>query len=338
MGQIKRPQPRKRGPMNSTDAGSMPEVADRAKRAPSTARVSPREKAREHLALLRDKAGQLRAAPDFGWVFEDLAEYDALLQRHRGRRLAEARVLEIGYGARPYRLLAMLAEGIDASGVDAEVPLLDGSPAEFAAILRDNGAERLAKSLVRHVLFDRRERRALARELAARGATLRTPRERFEVADAAELRRAPGSVDLIVSEDVFEHIGKDSLRRLVPAMASWLSPGGLALIRPNVFTGITGGHLVEWNRRSFAVGRERRSEPWEHLRADRMKPNTHLNRLTRAQYRELFEPQFEILEEIVKLPDLGREFLTGTAAQELSGWSEEELFSNQVMFVLRPRA
>ena len=55
-------------------------------------------------------------------------------------------------------------------------------------------------------------------------------------------------IDLVCSEDVFEHIRLSSLERLVPRMAAWLAPHGIALIRPNVFTGITGGHLVEWSR------------------------------------------------------------------------------------------
>jgi hypothetical protein len=38
----------------------------------------------------------------------------------------------------------------------------------------------------------------------------------------------------------------------------------------------------------------------------------------------------------VKDPGLGREYLDGSAKAELSGFSDEELFSNQVLFVLRP--
>jgi hypothetical protein len=39
----------------------------------------------------------------------------------------------------------------------------------------------------------------------------------------------------------------------------------------------------------------------------------------------------------VSLPDLGRDELTPAVAEELRAIPEEELFSNQVRFVLRPR-
>jgi glycosyltransferase involved in cell wall biosynthesis len=39
---------------------------------------------------------------------------------------------------------------------------------------------------------------------------------------------------------------------------------------------------------------------------------------------------------VVKDPDLGREYLDEAAKAELVGLSDEELFSNQVLFVLRP--
>ena len=105
-----------------------------------------------------------------------------------------------------------------------------------------------------------------------------------------------------------------------------------------MFTGITGGHALGWTRHSFTTaGRARTVEPWDHLRERRHRPNTYLNELTRAEYRSLFSSEFEILEEEVSLPDLGREFLHGPVARELESWPEEELFSNQVRMVLRAR-
>ena len=44
------------------------------------------------------------------------------------------------------------------------------------------------------------------------------------------------------------------------------------------------------------------------------------------------------LAEEVTLPDLGRELLTPELRQRLADYPDEELFSNQVRFVLRPRA
>ncbi|HEV3228197.1 MAG TPA: class I SAM-dependent methyltransferase [Solirubrobacteraceae bacterium] len=306
------------------------------KLAPSTADLPLREKVAGSIALFRDHWQAAREPSGFDWVFEDIDQYDRLLRTHGARPLPEARVFEIGYGARPYRFIAMSSMGIDVEGVDAEMPVLTGRPREFNAIFARNGLERVLKSLARHLLFDGHERRQFEEALRVRGLRPTLDPSRLLVADAASLDGI-GPYDLIVSEDVFEHISEDSLGALVPALARWLAPTGLALIRPNIYTGITGGHLVEWNRRSFSRRSRRRSEPWGHLRGRGYQANTYLNRLTRDDYRKLFEAHFEILDEQVALPDLGRELLTESVRQELRSWDEEELFSNQVRFVLRPK-
>jgi hypothetical protein len=306
-------------------------------RSPSAAAVSTRDKLRELSALFRDNVARPTDPESLAFIMADFAEYTANRGKNSDRALSDARVLEIGFGARPYRLMALGSLGIDAIGVDAEVPILTGHPKEFLRAYQTNGLERCVKSFLRHLLADRRELQALKRLLGSEGATLSIEPERFKVMDAADLDLSAGSIDLIVSEDVFEHVSRASLERLLPKMASWLSPGGIALVRPNVFTGITGGHLVEWNRRSLTTpGRSRRSAPWEHLRQNRFAANTFLNRLSRAEFRELFAADFEIVDEVVKDPGLGREYLDGSAKAELSGFSDEELFSNQVLFVLRP--
>ena len=122
-------------------------------------------------------------------------------------------------------------------------------------------------------------------------------------------------------------------------MRRWLRPRGLALVRPNVFTGISGGHLAGWSVESLLDRPEepRRSAPWEHLRSGRFEPNTFLNRLSRAEYRRLFaEHGFEVVAEHPRYPALGASWLTESLRAELADWPDEELFSNQVLFVLSP--
>jgi Methyltransferase domain len=309
------------------------------KLSPSTESLPLGAKLADAAALLRYHRDCRRLAPEPVRVWSDLDEYAELLERHAGMALRDARVLEVGYGARPWRMLALLASGVDAIGVDAEVPVLAGRPSEYREAVRRNGVERAAKSLARRALFDRREWQAFRAELAKRGLPERLEPERFLVSDAAELELPADSLDLVTSEDVFEHVRRSSLTALVPKLARWLRPGGLALIRPNVFTGITGGHHPEWYAYTLSgPPRRRRTDPWEHLRRDRRRPNTSLNRLSRADYRRLFRESFEILEERVAQPDLGREWLTPELAAELSAYGEDELFSNRVLFVMRPLA
>ncbi|MFL5820067.1 MAG: class I SAM-dependent methyltransferase [Solirubrobacteraceae bacterium] len=310
----------------------------REKVAPSTARVPFPQKVLQSVQLLKDHWASARTADDFSGIWTDFAEYDRELRLYAGTSLREARVFEIGYGQRPYRLIALQSMGIDASGVDAEVSLLAGSVKQSWKVFRTNGFERMLKTLVRRSLFDSREWRRFSRALVERGFEPQIDRSRFFVGDAADVDLASSSLELVISEDVFEHIARPSLERLVPRIAKWLKPTGLALIRPNIFTGIMGGHLLEWNYRCMVHPPTRRkSEPWEHLRKRRFEPNTSLNRLTRGEYRSLFSKHFDILDERVQVPNLGREYLVGKAAEDLAGFDEEELFSNRVLFVVRPK-
>ncbi len=275
---------------------------------------------------------------DLSCLFSEFEEYNKLLLRYSHIPLESAKVLEIGFGARPLRLIALTGMNIDVCGVDLDMPVLKGTPREFLAIYRKNGVERVLKSLVRFYLFDWVERRYLAKELKKRGKELMILKDRFLVQDAASLKIPDQSLDLIFSEDVFEHIPLSSLEALLPKMALWLKPNGLALIRPNIFTGITGEHLAEWFPHTLAnKSMSRKSEPWEHLRKKHCRANTYLNQISRADYRNLFGSCFHILEERVKEPNLGREFLTPEVLSDLRDYPEDELFSNQVLFVLRPK-
>lgn len=317
----------------------MTETTKPRRMSPSVAHGLPlTRKLDEGLQLFKQYRHEARTGVNLEGIFEEIEEYDALLRHLTGVTLAKAVVFEIGFGARPHRQIALQSMGIDVRGVDAEVPVVSGRPSQFVNMVRRNGVERAAKSLVRHTLFDRDEQRALERALRQRGFAPRLDPARLIVADACDVDVEPGSLDLVISEDVFEHLHCETLEKVLAEMARWLRPTGIALIRPNVFTGITGGHLTEWSRHALRQPpSKRRSEPWEHLRQRRFEANTYLNGLTRAEYREIFAVHFEILEERATQPDLGREYLDPRAKAELADWPDDELFSNQTLFILRPR-
>lgn len=206
------------------------------------------EKIREwsHLFFLRFQG--LLKRDDFLWLWENILEYEQGFLNFTGKELKNAKLLEVGYGARPYRLLTLLSMGMDVRGVDLDAPMLRGAPGEFLRILRKNGLQRLVKSFVRFFLFDWKQRSDLRRELKKRGVALRIPSANgnefiVENASSVEMDRqiSKASLDFVYSEDVFEHIPAESLPKLVENIAAWLKPQGVAFIRPNIFTGITGG-------------------------------------------------------------------------------------------------
>jgi hypothetical protein len=305
--------------------------------APSTSSVGASEKLREWRGYLASH--RRRTERDVEGYLADIAEYGALLEAHCGRGLGGARVLEIGFGTRASRLAVLAAAGAEPIGVDIEVPLLELRLATLREILHRNGPERLAKSLARHALFDRSARRALSAALAREHGSGELSYGQLEVCDARDLELPEGSLDLAVSEDVFEHMAPDSIDGTLAKLRGWLKPGAIALIRPNVYPGISGGHLAEWNVESVLddPAAPRRAAPWEHLRAQRYSANTFMNELTRADYRERFAAAgFELLDERSRHPELGASLLTPAVRAELAAWPDEELFSNQTLFVLRP--
>jgi len=305
----------------------------------SSAALAPLAKLRELTELARFAVARVSSGVYVTQILAALDEYERHAKAHLDKPLAESRVMEIGFGARPLRLIALLARGVDAWGIDIDPPALSGSLTELAQIRRTAGAERALKSALRFHLLDRFERANLRRRLGL--ATLTPASERFIVGDAtgnaAWTPAGAAPFDLIISEDVFEHIPPERLPALCTQMAAHMAPRALALIRPNIFTGIAGGHLAEWFAEEVNLPRRRRAAPWEHLRARRFKPNTYLNEWNRQNYRDLFTRDFEIVEESQAEKALGRRYLTPEIRAELTAYSDEDLFSNAVLFVLKKK-
>lgn len=274
-------------------------------------------------------------------LFDLLKEIDGYANSYKlitGRKLTEASILEIGYGARPNRLIALNSLGYAARGIDLDKPILKGSLAEFVQVYRKNGIKRFFKSLIRHVLFDNHERRLLDRVLQRRGGKLNIDESKFLVGDASIFKFPPGSIDFIYSEDVFEHIPPDAIHAVCRNLSNAISTDGLALISPAVHTGIAGGHLVEWYAHTLYSNIERDSEPWEHLRKRQYHADCYLNELRVHDFEEIFKNYFDIVEVLSIDPGLGKEYLTNQIREELTAYSEAELLSNKWTFVLRKKS
>jgi hypothetical protein len=303
--------------------------------------------------------GQILSAFDWGWENlqflrmrlkglgskqSELAElvagldaYRELYQSITGLSFDEARIFEVGYGARPLRLLSLIAMGLDARGIDLDAPMLQRSVGDLLRVLHTNGPLRFIKSAVRALIFDAHERRCLERVLARRGTRLKLLPERFLVGDIATAAIPVASVDFFFSEDVFEHIPRSSIDAVCAGMARAMSEHGVAVISPSVHTGIVGGHLVEWYPHTFEQRKDRRSEPWEHLRQRRFKADCFLNEMRVAEYHAVFAAHFHVEAVINLQPGLGHQFLTPAVREELRAYDEVELLSSKWQFVLRKK-
>jgi hypothetical protein len=243
-----------------------------------------------------------------------IQECDTALAKHNRRSLRESKVVEIGFGARPFRLVWLYNSGIDVWGVDLDKPLVSLSAKSVLEVLRNNGPERALKSLIRYCITDRNQWSQMASGLSKKGRPFRIPTERLLVNDAADpvfWNSVDGPVDFIYSEDVFEHIPRSTLEIITERMAEALrTTKGLAMIRPMMFNGICGSHRLDWYEHSLSEPMNRKTEPWEHLRQDRFPANTYLNRLNKQDYMDIFSKYFRILESEATPPNLGVQFMT----------------------------
>lgn len=306
----------------------------------SSVRLSVTDKIRELFDLSLFAVERVLSNQSSDEVVRTLEEYGQYATAYLDAELQDLRIVEIGFGARPWRVAALRALGADVWGIDLDRPMLNGGWSEMAQVRRQNGLERALKSAFRFHVLDRFEKRQIARKLSCK-LDLGSVADRLIVGDASDAatwdKMGDRPVDICISEDVFEHIPAERLPPLCRIMASRMAKSSLALIRPCVFTGITGGHLAEWFAPEVDKPRRRRSAPWEHLRADRYRPNTYLNRLRLADYRNIFSEHFQIIEEVPLQKRLGAQYFANEVRKELCEYAEEELFSNNILFVLQKK-
>jgi len=292
--------------------------------------------ARMHFKRLMSKGG-------FTHMGENLQAYLDLYAARTGKDLKGAAIMELGYGQRPFRMIVLQSLGHNVIGIDLDASLYKMTPGRIAALVSANGPLRAAKSIGRRILFDGSDYRKLdaylrstfGKPLCFDDSSLLTG----DLGDPEVWKRAGRKFDFIYSEDVFEHIPPDSLARVIDNMAENLALGGLAVITPMIYTGISGAHDVEWFPHRVDRTDIKRGLPWAHLTGDAFnEADTYLNKLTRKDYRTLFARRFDILGETEMLGRLGADHLTDDRRAQLSAYDDDELFSNNVRFVLSARA
>ena len=299
----------------------------------SSASVSLGGKIVYNAQLLRIRmAGQGDVAAN---ILADVRTAAADFERRTGRLAADSTLIEIGFGARPFRAFAFSCIFKQVIAIDLDKPVFGFT--DLPRVFARNGLERGIKSFARHLLFDSREWRRFHRSLKAAYPEYSRDKVRFVIGsagDEAVWRRIAVQPDYVFSSDVFEHIPPAELQTLMTTLRGHLAPGGLLVTRPNVFTGIAGGHDIAWY--SHRVDKNESGTAWGHLLDPDFRVNTYVNRLRRADYATLFrETGFKILEDRTMQGRLGEQHLNDARRAELHDYDEYELFSNRVEFVLQ---
>ena len=244
--------------------------------------------------------------------------------------LKKIRILDIGCGQTAIQTALFHTDGADVTGIDIEVPTYRMSISTCFRIIELNGFERALKSLLRHILFDKKYFSRISQEY---GKPINFQGIDIRMMDATHMTFDSETFDFVFSRAVLEHV-KD-VKALIREINRILNPRGIAVINIHLFPSISGGHCMEWRDpdRSPSI----RIPPWDHLRENRFPENTYLNKLTINDYRSIFRSYLTILEEHTLIE--GEEILTKEIEDELGkkGYTREDLLTSTIIFCVKKR-
>lgn len=262
-------------------------------------------------------------------MVDDHANLRGYFNRYVNIPINTARLLELGCGQTAVQTALFRADGALITGIDAEIPSGEMNFRLFVRIIKHSGMGRALKSLIRHVVFDRRLFSELSREY---GRPVVCDNLDLRVMDAASMVFDPESFDFIYSKNVFEHL-KD-VPSAVRELLRVLKPSGVAVICIHLFPSLSGGHCLEW---ANYWQPSKRVPPWDHLRENKHPADIYLNKLTIRQYREILQSFSTVVEETTV--EKGENFLSKEIETELreKGYSRHDLLTNTVTFVIRKK-
>jgi SAM-dependent methyltransferase len=230
--------------------------------------------------LVRHHRSGLEARIDV--VLAEAREIEDSVRRQCGMTMENRRILDIGPGQQLMQMAYFAARGNEVVGVDRDVIVQGFDLVGYIRMARSNGLGRVAKTAGRKVLgIDRGYRRTLARKTGSGGRICRlTVLQR----NAWDTGLPADSFDFVYSLRTFMHI-HDPQAALEESVRV-LAPGGAVLIDLVPYTGPWGALDI-----SVLGGTGEEITPWVHLRPQRrhvVHESAHLNRLSLAEWRELF--------------------------------------------------
>ena len=269
--------------------------------------------------------GSAKAALNF---HKELCE---ILRRYVKIKVNNAKILDLGCGQRATQTALFKADGADSIGIDMEIPTYKMNLKTLIRVIRINGLERAIKSLLRHLLFDRRFFTDLSLQY---GKTIPFDHLDIRIMNAANLSFFDNFFDFIYSVWVFEHI--DNVHAAIKELSRVLKPNGVAWIGVHLFPSLSGGHNLDWVWPDKFLSK--RVLPWDHLLDNKYPVNTYLNKLRLRQYREIFHKHIDIVDE--KLIYEGDKLLTPEIERTLQhkkGYTREDLLTRTVIFLCRKK-
>jgi SAM-dependent methyltransferase len=236
-------------------------------------------------ALLAYKArdpAQMARVKATAWRKVDAA-IRPLLGSYRGRR-----AIDLGAGQWMAQSKILAASGADVLAVDPELP--PAGPQDWVRYARGLGLQRTAKTLAAELLLRSRFDRALGRETGLDVPSARFARHR---GGAERLPFADGEVDLVVSDNVYEHL--PDVRSATDEVLRVLRPGGVVCITIHPFTAFSGGHHPATIHHAGDGPFVPAIPAWDHLLDGKHPSGVYLNRVRNRDYRDVLASRFETI-------------------------------------------
>lgn len=251
---------------------------------------------------------------------------EARMAHQLGRPIQNLRILEIGpgQGMERIRYFGLKNEVI---GLDLDVIPVQHNAADYWHIFRTNGLGRMAKTLGRKIIIG--SANEIAWSNAVGSGAMRAPE--MHQGDICGHRVDIGRFDLVMSWSVFEHLPdpEQALKNIV----QMLRPGGALYVSIHLYTAINGHHDI----RAFS-GLSETLPLWGHLRPGKrgeIQPSCYLNQWRLSQWRALFDrlvPGYKEFLESHDTREQGKKRITAELRQELSAYSDEELFTVDAVY------
>lgn len=284
------------------------------------------QKFREGWLIYREHAGcAWGGAATYKHRFIDLK---SLYTRFTGKEKPD-RILEVGCGQRAVMPILFGLHGIEAFGIDVEVPTNKIDLSTIARIVRLNGVERALKSVMRHVLFDKRFFRELATTFGVD--SLSSPHVHIRVKDCAEMDFPDNHFDFLFSFAVLEHVQNPA--QAIRQINRVLHRDGIGKVSVHLFPSLSGGHCMAWQQ--VATNASRKVAPWDHLLDNQYPSNVFLNKLSLKEYDILFSNYTDVLERSVTRE--GETFLSVAPRSLLQKYTEEDLITSGVTYIFRKK-
>lgn len=253
-----------------------------------------------------------------------------IMSRYGGINPDGANILDIGCGQTAPQSVLFKADGAHVVGIDLELPTFRMSPAIFYQSLKANGMERAVKSLLRHVLFDRRFFSQLS---SAYGKPLDLDGLDLRLMSANDMPFVDDAFDFIYSTWVFEHV--EDVPGALKEIARVAKPSAILWFGVHLYPSLSGGHNPEWVAPDQSPSKS--VPPWDHLRDNKFPVNTFLNKLRLNDYKKAFADQFDVLD--LRLACEGEKILTPEIQSELEqkGFSREDVLTHNAFFICKKK-